>query len=916
MQVKTAVVAGKLVIASFLALVTVLSALAVPSGLAQTGTASDVSMLVGGTADIGAIKHPDGGSSEGGSPGPTGAHLPHLAAPEMKRIMVLRGYFADYTATSRFTQAEVQNIFDDQMDSLWMNTSYGNIGIDAQVSSLIALPDNREDYITGDFFAGGEFTKGLLDAINNAPAGLDWTDLDAIMVLYATTSAADCHRGGEMSVNLPQGPGGPVELTPAAVFMENPCENFNSVWGRWAHEVGHAFQQGGPAHPSNYNSEFELLDHNLPGHTGVFEKQEHVAFPGWLPTYKYLEFDPVSGGGIANIWAMEYDPSGMPNVQAVKATISDSHYYLISVRRKVLGDELHGHNLPFGIPDEGVLIESVSEGAAQWVTVQGKGGNRNVLWKEGDVFSNAEIYINVTKKLNVTGDHYQVLVRYNTEAFQPDASMEPWRSPPGNTWETTDIWIDSPVNAYGTYRWGSWNDLSGNPVPRGNGDPPAVGLVNRVYARVRNIGTTAATDVVIHVEVTDPLGVGIAGASGFVEIATTDSAEFPGLASIAPGDFEDVYVEWTPEVDLSAEEITDGLFHFHSCLRVIIDPVAGETTFGNQDGDEEQENIDLFEAPETGSGGPAYDRVLSLRNDDTANSKFFFIGYDHDLPAGWSVDVNGGDLVVELGPDEVRDIPIHIEPTGGAPLGSALRLEVTASSFKLLTNDLDPADTHYESGALGGVTIEARALRKPEVTATAILTPTGVLVHGVLSVTDFASFYDPANPFRVMIVGADAGRKFDPSTGVLLTVGADGSFGGFLPLPPGGVTDLVCLFSGTELLAAASCGFLSLAPVSATLKLTPETLNLKSQGRWVTARITFDEAVAGSVEIASLLLEGIPADRVQVLGPTTLLVKFSREALEGVLAPGDAVRVCVTGKLADGRTFTACDAIRVIRPGR
>src|SRR3990172_174187 len=159
-QVKTAVVAGKLVIASFLALVTVLSALAVPSGPAQTGTAADASTLIGGTADIGAIKHPDGGSSEGGSPGPPGAPLPHLAAPEMKRIMVLRGYFADYTATSRFTEAEVQNIFDDQMDSLWMNTSYGNIGIDAQVSSLIALPDNREDYITGDFFRGGRVQEG------------------------------------------------------------------------------------------------------------------------------------------------------------------------------------------------------------------------------------------------------------------------------------------------------------------------------------------------------------------------------------------------------------------------------------------------------------------------------------------------------------------------------------------------------------------------------------------------------------------------------------------------------------------------------------------------------------------------------------------------------------------------------------
>jgi len=42
-------------------------------------------------------------------------------------------------------------------------------------------------------------------------------------------------------------------------------------WGRWAHEIGHAFQQAGPAHPSNYNSAFELMDANYPGQTGVFD---------------------------------------------------------------------------------------------------------------------------------------------------------------------------------------------------------------------------------------------------------------------------------------------------------------------------------------------------------------------------------------------------------------------------------------------------------------------------------------------------------------------------------------------------------------------------------------------------------------------------------------------------------------------
>ena len=38
----------------------------------------------------------------------------------------------------------------------------------------------------------------------------------------------------------------------------------------------------------------------------------------------------------------------------------------------------------------------------------------------------------------------------------------PWTSPPGDTWETTDIWVDSPVNGYGTYRYGTWASLSGD----------------------------------------------------------------------------------------------------------------------------------------------------------------------------------------------------------------------------------------------------------------------------------------------------------------------------------------------------------------------------------------------------------------------------------------------------------------------
>ncbi len=407
------------------------------------------------------------------------------------------------------------------------------------------------------------------------------------------------------------------------------------------------------------------------------------------------------------------------------------------------------------------------------------------------------------------------------------------------------------------------------------------------------------------------MGVGIGGSNGFVLLGSTS------VPVIDAGDYADVYIEWTPDVVLSPDQIEEGLFQFHSCVRVILDPVVGETVFGNQDGVEEQENIDLFQAPEAPSPGEAFDEVLTLRNDETNRPKDFHLTYAGDVPAGWSVDINGGNLLVQLGPGEVRDIPIRIEPVSGSPLGSSFKVEVTASSFRALVSDLNISDVHFEFTPLGGVTVEARVVRKPMIVATAVLTPNGILVRGRLDVADFSTFYDPNNPFRVMIVGSDANKTFLPPTGVVLTVKPDGSFEGLLPLPIPELTELVCLFSGTMLLSSASCGFIPLFPeeVNATLKLTPRTLNLKSNGRWVTARLTLSTDVAWMVDPSSLELEGIAAHRVKVLDDRTLQVKFSREALMALLSPGD-VTVCVSGSLTDGQTFSACDTIRVIQSGR
>lgn len=739
----------------------------------------------------------------------------------VQRVIVLRTRFNDYGNATRFTKAEVEGFFD-ELNTLWKNTSYGKISIDYQVTDLYALPDDRTDYVddlppcepdpairpNGDISCDGKFDKVLNDAIANSPNTLDWTDIDAVMVVMSETDNSQFHRGqGFGSCNLRMGPGGSVKNVGCAIFSENPTETERQVWGRWAHEIGHAFQQGGPAHPSNYSSEFELMDSNMPGQTGVFEKQSGQGFPGWMPGSKYVRVNKDNGGETICLWAMEYDPTGKLVPQAIRADITGSLYYLISVRRRVLGDDLNGQ-FASGIPDEGVLIERVVEGADQWVTVQGKGGDRDRLWNESDVFDGGPDGVQILIGKKVDDDNYCVTVRYDERANQPDVMLDPWTSPPGKTWETTDIWVDSPVNGFGTFRYGQWNDLDGNVAPRGNGDDPAVGMVNRLYARVRNRGTVDATNVKVNFEITDPPGLGIAGANGWANLGSVDKVGFPGLAAIPPGGYVDVYLEWTPNIALTPEQIAAGTFYFHTCVRVKLDPVAGETILGNQDGDREQENIDYFQAIPPSEGASVLDRVITLRNPDLVNPKWFSISYETDIPDGWILEVNEGRTGVEVPPGDTVKIPVFIKPQGPAVVGSVFGVDVSVSSLELLINDKDPKDRHPGYDTLGGARVEARVMVPPKLMCAAFdQGPNEIFVQGELTGTD--KFFNEKEPFSVYVIGVDGARNFIPETGNLLQVGTDGKFEGYLSPArnKSNPEEIVCIFAGTTELASASSGY-------------------------------------------------------------------------------------------------------------
>jgi parallel beta-helix repeat protein len=105
------------------------------------------------------------------------------------------------------------------------------------------------------------------------------------------------------------------------------------------------------------------------------------------------------------------------------------------------------------------------------------------------------------------------------------------------------------------------------------------------------------------------------------------------------------------------------------------------------------------------------------------------------------------------------------------------------------------------------------------------------------------------------------------------------------------------------------------------LNTDPDTLNLKSRGRWITAYITLPEGFdASDIEFSTISLGDGTFEVGGEYGEfesNLYTAKFDRSELEDMIgAPNEALELTVTGELTDGTPFTGSDTIRVICPGR
>jgi hypothetical protein len=312
-------------------------------------------------------------------------------------------------------------------------------------------------------------------------------------------------------------------------------------------------------------------------------------------------------------------------------------------------------------------------------------------------------------------------------------------------------------------RYGQRADGSGV----GNGDDPCANHENRIYVRVRNGGDQPADNIVVRVNVTDPLGVGIRGSHGWTPVGTATSAQFPALASLAPGGHADVYVNWTPRV----ARLHAGAFAFHSCLQVTINPVPRELVTSNQDGDAEQENIDNFEATEDTTGRFHVDNphiyirnLIGIRKEPQI-SRVFFVSTDPRLPHGWSYRVGNGAPQYNLAPGETKTLPVTIKVPAHSRIGRTYYLGVQASTLESVLNPaISPTQgvprAHAEGVTVGGVILAAQTVLPSSLKITATATHATLQVIGRL------------RPALRAIIAVDYGDLSNPRTALARTSSA------------------------------------------------------------------------------------------------------------------------------------------------
>jgi hypothetical protein len=523
--------------------------------------------------------------------------------------------------------------------------------------------------------------------------------------------------------------------------------------GAAAHEVGHMVADNAD-HPAAYNNNHELMDSCYPCYPTSYTRTRATWFPFWLPGERLVKAAPPSDVTVV-LAPAELPSAGTPSPQAIKVnTGAPGVYYMVECRRRIAWDDATLGN----IPSEGVLILQVMEGNSPETAVMPPAGNISVLWRPGQTYTDAvnDLQIRVGPD---AADACTVTVDYGATsgAPVPDVYLVPWLTAPLYAYETVDIWLDSPCNGIGTFRYGQRAD--GSVIA--SGDTPCANRENRIYIRIRNAGAAEARNVRGRVEVQtrDATRPGVCTMTGWTTISN-----FGPVGPIPPGASSSFFARWTPMVPEGASPYVTRT----TCIRVILEPQPGELVTGNQDGVGEQEAIIWFEADvgaagqgvSPGQAGLVQDKLFLVNDSEVTKELFVNVS---GAPEDWAVEIGAGSSYV-LNPGEEASLPITIAPPPGTPAGQTVFINVEVSALGEIL-DGSGVPVHLTDETVGGVILAIHTVQGSSLSLQATAEGDAIAASGRLQPPEAGAvitidYEDPAGQVQTRLVETDGEGRF------------------------------------------------------------------------------------------------------------------------------------------------------------
>ncbi|MBN1329176.1 MAG: hypothetical protein JXA54_06860 [Candidatus Heimdallarchaeota archaeon] len=698
-----------------------------------------------------------------------------------QRFAVICVKFKDL-ATTRWTTAGIGGLMA-TLNIFWQNTSYGLIDISNQISGWHTLSKNKTDYGKLD----DAFHEIVVEAIEMSDGEFDWEEFDGILVWLNTQYSGISTIGRTYS--FPDLIGN--KKYSVSMVGENPADSVPKVWGRVAHEMGHALGlrhthgDGDEESDQYYASYYSLMARGYPSglniYSQLFDKKS-----GWFNTdTNQIVVNPGDAGNYS-VYPRHLNTVGI--TQALQIKITDSYYYRVEVIQKTGEDGW--------VPFEGVLIYRVNEGMYKDDQCYDQDDSYNstvpdyydCLWGVGGYFDDDknDIYIRIVEKI---GNNYKIEVLNYASGFV-DLKLADWGSPEGNTppYESQDIWIDSPINGWGKLRY---HDEFNNPI--GNGDEPWADHENRLYAMVHNIGDADAVDFDVYFYNNYPLGAG--GDNDWVLVGIKNVPLLPKGESLA------VYVPWTPNIGYHSGN--DFMYKYHSCVKVIIIADEFELVKGNN---EAQENIAYFEVTAGDKGlmklaSSQFEPItttVKISNPLNEPKKIYINILDEGL--NWNVTGDGIGYWHDFSALETKEFDITVTPLDEIRVTDKTAPSLFVGYIESYENESDfYPDANFVT--LQSLTLVVTAMYRSEIEIDAAVRTNTIQIFGdVLYLDGTTTNHKPTSDYRnilLVITNTDT----DEEEYFIAQYNEDGSFDYDYSIIIQGNYSVIAYFSGTEKIA-------------------------------------------------------------------------------------------------------------------